>query len=443
MASHKLSIPVSVAGFALLGSCILVVWFFVLSGPARVLIDSGSRVITGILTILGTLLGSYLVYRRRTTLDSRLILILLFANLVWMLLVSVWTGTPVWAFLAGSMILLFLPASLSLFAALAPVGARKGWTQLVGLVLLVNFVVVAMQLITGQSVDRGTGLLGNERASNTIGLFLMLTSLGLWLRTGGLFTLSFFAFMSAAIVSWLGDAKTSLALVLIFLVAFAAALGITAFRQPVSIQQLGKILVALLMTGSAVALSFGGVFTASSANLGPEIREGVSTPYLESLKITNDPGGQESTEFEWQEFRGEGFGTGGSYLGHLLVQGHLDALPDSAALAQRSAKIAQSRSMETASTGLLYSQYRTALGLLDEIGLLGALLFFSLTIASILQFRKCVSGAGLVGVISLVVAAASLTKFLEYPEVVLSMAVFLVLLCNPSKVATCAVPATS
>jgi len=87
----------------------------------------------------------------------------------------------------------------------------------------------------------------------------------------------------------------------------------------------------------------------------------------------------------------------------------------------------EERSFHTSSTGLLYSPNKTLVGLFDEIGIIGTLLYALLIISVLLQFRDRVDGAALLAVFFMLSVAATLTPFLEYPEVALSVSVFLVL----------------
>jgi len=303
-----------------------------------------------------------------------------------------------------------------------------------------NAGVVALQLLLGEGVDRGTGLLGNERASNTIGLFLMLVALGFWISAGRFFSSGLIAFVSAVMLSWLGDGKASLALVLIFLLVFAAGLVLSAVSGAPRLRLLSKIVVALAVTGIGTMLAFNGVFTGSSANLRTEVREGVVSTYTNWPVVSSDLESEVPIDTERRDLWGDGLGSGASYLGHLLTQGHLNLLPDSAVLSQQSAATVDARGLETGSTGLFYSPYRTALGILDEIGVLGLILYTLMTVVALLQFRRTVSGAGLLAVFSLILTAVVVTPFLEYPEVSLSVAVFLVLLSGKSEVQELPIP---
>lgn len=424
----------SASRVALVGLYGLLFWFFALSGPVRFLIDSGSRIVTGVMTLFGTVAGIYVLFYLRDRAVSRVALFLILLNVAWIALVSALAETPLWTYFAGLGIVLFAPAVLSLGAGLVTGSDSQIWIRGVWLLLAVNLVVITLQLVFAEGIDRGVGLLGNERASNTIGIFLVLASLGLWLRAEKFFSLAFAGFITAVVASWLGDAKASLGLLLISLFVFTVALAVKAVCVSSSVHnlELRKLTLATLMIGVATQLAFQGVFTVSRANFGPEVRVGIVEMYTAPAVLSQSTSSN-LTQTKQLGLLGDGFGTGASYLGKLLVEGHLEVLPGSTSLAQRNRELASARSLDTRSTGLFYSPYRTMLGVLDEMGVVGLILYFSAIVAALFQFRRSVGFPGLLAVLALLLPSAALTPFLEYPEVTLSVVVFLVLLNREPK----------
>mgnify|MGYP006444523001 CR=1 FL=1 len=400
----------------------LLIYFFAFSGPLRAALGQSTRVVTIIITVTGFLLTSCALLKLRRKRYVKAILILLAANLAWMTFSSILGDSPLWGVVAGALILLFLPNSLILGLAYQqesedPLVLRLSW-----LLVAANLLALTLQIIFLSGLDRGSGLLGNERASNTIALFTMLTSLGLWLRDKRFASPALLSFGLASVLGWLGDSKAAIGLVLILVVIFGATLTARTFGKLKSQDQLRKLIVAALITAFALLLAWQGVATGSSANIRSEVREGLSELYVNSSDV-----GDSDSHGLLVAVAGQGLGTGGSLLGLLAAQGAFSMLPDSEVLAEKHLDKLEERRFQTSSTGLLYSPNKTLVGLLDEVGIIGMLLYAAIVITVLLQFRDRVDGAALLAVFFMLSVTAALTPFVEYPEVALSVSLFLIL----------------
>jgi len=415
----------------------LLIWFFALSGPCRVLLGQGSRIFTLLLTIVGLLIGLYALLGFRELRRVRLILYLTLVNAVWMVVTSMLGGIPLWGIAAGVSILLFFPAVLSL-GALTPCGENgQAKTGLVGALLIANLTVLGVQVFLMTGIDRGSGLLGNDRASNTIALFTMLVSLAFWLRDSRLWSPGLWLFVLASVLAWLGDSKASLALVFtlvtVWIVAVAVAVAVRWVTNQSSRWLLRKLVPASLLLGSLLVLAVQGILTGAPADLGPEVRTGIQQLYVPGPGNPQEGTSSstiDSTTNVAGRLTGEGLGSGGSYLGVLASQGAFSFLPGSEVMVERhTAKLAD-RKLDTSKWGLLYTPNKTFVGVIDELGLIGLMLYVALLIITLLQFRERVNIAVLVSTGGMLFVAGVVTPFLEYPEIALSATTFLLLLAR-------------
>lgn len=409
----------------------LLIWFFALSGPFRVLIGQGSRIFTLFMTVVGVLITLGLLLKMRRVLLVRVMLYLIFANVTWMVAVSVLGGIPPWGIAAGVSILLFLPAVLSLSAGVSADKNGRAKTGVVKALLAMNLFVLGIQILLMTGVDRGTGLLGNDRASNTVALFTMLVSLGLWLQDPRQWSPAFLLFGIASALAWLGDSKASLALVFTLVAIWAAVIIVARLTHKPSRRELKKLVTASLILGMLLVLALQGILTGAPADLGPKVREGVAQLYVSTPASPHEQSASSTSSTSadiGKRVTGDGLGSGGSYLGTLAGQGTFSFLPDSEVMEDRHLEKLVNRKIETKKWGLLYSPNKTFVGVIDELGLVGLILYGALLIAGLLQFRERINAAGLVSVGFMLVAAGIVTPFLEYPEVALSVATFLLIL---------------
>jgi len=424
----------------------LLIWFFALSGPSRVLFGQGSRVFTLLLTIVGLLMALYALLRVRKLRLVRLIFYLTLVNTIWIVVTSLLGGIPLWGIAAGMSILAFFPAVLSL-GARTPLGDKgQAKTGVVGALLIANLSVLGVQVFLMTGVDRGSGLLGNDRASNTIALFTMLVSLAFWLRDSRLWSPGLWLFVLASVLAWLGDSKASLALVFTLVTVWIVVVAVTRTTDRLSRCSLKKLAPASLLLGALLALGVQGILTGAPADLGPEVRKGVQQLYVPGSDNPEDQTTPATVDFTTDvagRMTGEGLGSGGSYLGVLTTQGAFSFLPGSEIMVERHIEKLANRKFDTSKWGLLYSPNKTFVGVIDELGLVGLVLYGALLIVTLLQFRERVQTAVMISIGCMLFVAGVVTPFLEYPEVALSVTAFLLLLATGDMPASVPQPAKS
>lgn len=419
--------------------CGLIVWFFLLSGLVRIYFEDYSRTAVAGLTVLASIAAGYVMWHFRNKRSIRIAFWLTGMFTIWVCVAGLVNSTPLWALLAGLGILATFPMLLLLGRFSITHRARFRLVPMLRTILVINLVVIGFQLLAGDDVDRGVGLLGNDRASNTIALFTMLTSIALWVRGRRVISLDMMAVITAITFSWFGDSKASLALVLVILfVWIVVALFEDRVRwahTPLGRPELLKLSTAFAVALVASGFALQGIGTGSAANLGPAVREGLMGMYRPVIPQTPEIGAEERdgaaaiviNAERSSIWMGSGLATGSSLLGSLVSQ-ELLSFPGAASLAQQHQERLQERSLEWVNSGLLYSPLKTLLGLLDEVGILGMSLYVALVALVFAQFRRLVRPGAYLGAATAIGIALFFTPFLEYPEVALSFSAFLLLL---------------
>lgn len=420
--SNKLALNANIVSASVLGTSL--VWWLGLSGPLRLLIGRDTQILAGSITVAAVTFGAAVVLAgMKITGAKRIISLFLTGNFFWIVLVSIRNGAEPWVVLAGSSILLFFPVMLCMPLFIKS-GAGQLWVlRFVWFLLGANLMVLFVQLAFLQGVDRATGLLGNDRASNTIAVFTLLSSLALWVRSSArslFFSLAQLApLILSAIFAWLGDAKAALGIVLAMTVFWMIVqFVVSRLKKNLAEAWGGKLLISTVVIGGATLLAFQGLATGSSANLGPNVRE--QTVQLYTANLEQHPPALEV-------LAGTGLGSGASLLTHLINQGTFGSL-GLEATSDKHSHAESRRNFSDTNSGLFYSPQRTALGVIDELGIVGAILYLGLILSVLASYRKCVSIGNLMGVLCMTAIALVLTPFGEYPEFAISLSVFFFLM---------------
>lgn len=304
---------------------------------------------------------------------------------------------------------------------------------------VIVFLVSVIQLLSGVDVDRITGLMGNQRASNTLPFFTLFVCLGLVFRNQRKPFLPLLVLTVFAILAWLGDAKAAIfsacAVCFISLVASIPKVR-SAFRY-VFLSAATFSICAIASISAAMSIGTGGGIPFTSSYFTSMVGQ-VGDRVEHSLSGSN---GNESATHAVEDKTGRvtaatvtigtGPGTGSSYVGLVLRQGKvpLIEMEDKARLSE----IAQSRPMpESPFFGGIFTDLRkTFLGVLEEFGVLGVLSYSLTFVFLATALRKSIPTGLWLGLLVLAGSLLWMSPLLEYPEVSLGLAIMVVLVSSP------------
>lgn len=405
------------------------IWIFLFSGIIRSLNATFAGQLTFLLTFLLTVCTLLIGLKRREWWP-----VSIFSGAFFLLSLSIsffMQQSLVFAVISSSILL--MPVAALLLVAIANRSQHSIFLRKLCLVIVfLNLGAVAIQLTFLQGVDRATGLVGNERASNTVMLALLLIVLGLLTRSDGKSPRLIVLLLIAACFAWLGDAKTALIVALIYASVVGTYGLVHSLRQKSA--ELGfvfKWVAATLILLVAAGLAAIGIGTGSAVVLSTNYVTDVTSKVAETAVAADyssesDPAGNGSSRLF-----GSGAGTGLSQLGLLITQGRLpDALIREFDATQPATVIA---SYDFGYSGSSWtSLQKTLLGVLQESGLLGLFLLSVCLALALRNLRSDTPTGALWGLVFVVLILFVGTPMMEYPEVSFGIAACLLVASNPA-----------